>query len=497
MQIKTLLAKIAHRSLTVLPFGVLLVLGGRAVLTGTYPMPFDESFHFGIINFYAHHINPFFSSQPASTYSLGALSRDPSYLYQYLMSYPLRGLLALHVNMHTQIISLRFINLALAGVTLFLVLRLSRSYRLPKIVGLLSCLALAVTPVFDELSSQINYDNLLIPLTLVTVLLVSRLSHEMQTRQVHVRSIVSVVTVLALTSLVQYSYLPILVASVVYLSFTLIRSHQFKELRQSLLEDARKVSTLKKIAWSSLVIVSCGLWIQRYGINVIRFHTPHPQCNAVLSVQQCMSYAPWARNYNLHAALNGHLAVFGAHYLVHFVHLWLGTMYKELFGFIAVQSGHIVWTSDIFIYKMAEFVSLIVAICLITSGRGLHSFLKTWALPLVISTAYLSALWVQNFSDFHNLGELVAVQGRYLLPILPFAYLASLQLIHSRWRSSWDSLLTNSKSQYVLPVGLSYSVRIRNQFTTSLWTIWRRLPRITISSSNKLISLHVNYSSDQ
>ena len=59
-------------------------------LSGRYPMAFDENFHLGIIRLYAHHISPFWSGQPAGANAFGAVARDPSYLYQYLMSFPYR-----------------------------------------------------------------------------------------------------------------------------------------------------------------------------------------------------------------------------------------------------------------------------------------------------------------------------------------------------------------------------------------------------------------------
>src|SRR5579872_6980280 len=58
--------------------------------SGHYPMAFDEDFHFGVIKIYAHHISPFLSHQPANADEFGAIFRDPSYLYHYLMSFPYR-----------------------------------------------------------------------------------------------------------------------------------------------------------------------------------------------------------------------------------------------------------------------------------------------------------------------------------------------------------------------------------------------------------------------
>ena len=73
--------------------GILTVFVLQALwfaLSALYPMAFDEEVHFGIINIYAHQWSPFLAGQPAGADSFGAIARDPSYLFHYLMSFPYR-----------------------------------------------------------------------------------------------------------------------------------------------------------------------------------------------------------------------------------------------------------------------------------------------------------------------------------------------------------------------------------------------------------------------
>ncbi len=89
--------------------------------SAVYPQAFDEDFHFGLIQVYSHHWLPFLASQPAHANAYGAVARDPSYLYHYLMSFPYR-LIALVVHGQVgQVIALRLINIALfaSGLLLF------------------------------------------------------------------------------------------------------------------------------------------------------------------------------------------------------------------------------------------------------------------------------------------------------------------------------------------------------------------------------------------
>lgn len=41
----------------------------------------------------------------------------------------------------------------------------------------------------------------------------------------------------------------------------------------------------------------------------------------------------------------------------------------------------------------------------------------------IVGFLYLVSLWARNFNDFHNLHAIVAVQGRYLLLLVPVFYL--------------------------------------------------------------------------
>src|SRR5687768_3417552 len=51
----------------------------------------DEGTHLRTIALYAQDgIDPFIQHQPPEAYQLGAVSRSPSYLYHYLMSFPYR-----------------------------------------------------------------------------------------------------------------------------------------------------------------------------------------------------------------------------------------------------------------------------------------------------------------------------------------------------------------------------------------------------------------------
>lgn len=66
-------------------------------------MAFDERLPLGIITLYAHHLSPFWQAQPAHADAFGAVFRDPSYLYHWLMSFPYR-FVSIFTDNHTTIV---------------------------------------------------------------------------------------------------------------------------------------------------------------------------------------------------------------------------------------------------------------------------------------------------------------------------------------------------------------------------------------------------------
>jgi hypothetical protein len=56
--------------------------------------------------------------------------------------------------------------------------------------------------------------------------------------------------------------------------------------------------SIKKILLVLLVLFFSLFALERYGVNVAKYHTPVPDCIQVLSYDKCKSYGPWIRDYN-------------------------------------------------------------------------------------------------------------------------------------------------------------------------------------------------------
>ncbi|HET7059693.1 MAG TPA: hypothetical protein VFH99_00005 [Candidatus Saccharimonadales bacterium] len=381
-------------------------------LSGRYPMAFDENFHLGIIRLYAHHISPFWGGNPSGAGVYGPVARDPSYLYQWLMSFPYR--------LSSNIIFLRFINIGLfaAGLPLYrrLLLKTGASRALVHF-----CLALFVlVPIVPLLAAQINYDNLLLPLTAVILLLTVNFTGELsRSKRIDGKTLLILINLGLLASLVKYAFLPVLLAAAVYVALVLCRTYpNFKKFWHGLGSGLGLMTRRTRWLLIILLIVSMGLFIQRYGVNLARYHKPVPSCDEVLSVQECSAYAPWYRDYQ-YAQIKipdttTSPLVFGGDW---FYGMWFRTFFAvdgPATDF-ATRGPFVLPGIGAIVFSLAA-LGMTLACLREVFNRYNRSVLWLFAGTIAF---YEVALWLDEYRSFLQTGRPVAINGRYLLPILP------------------------------------------------------------------------------
>ncbi|HEX4774451.1 MAG TPA: hypothetical protein VH234_02960 [Candidatus Saccharimonadales bacterium] len=396
----------------------LLVLQAAWIaLSGRYPMAFDEDFHFGIIKLYAHHISPFWSHQPENADMFGAVARDPSYLYQYLMSFPYRLLKLVTSDQTIIVVVLRFINIGFFAAGLVLFRRLLLKTRISPALVSLSLLIFVLLPIVPLLAAQINYDNLLLPLVALALLLTFRFDTALNAKRFDVLSLLQLLVVGLLASLVKYAFLPIFVAIT---GFIIVRLWQKKRAIGSLWPNLKRgwqlIGRGAQIGLVIGVIVAGGLFVQRIGYNVLRYHSPAPDCSKILSVETCKEYGPWIRDYNFKlnkvTNANNPLVYTGDW----FYGMWLRT-------FFALGGPETTFET-----RGPLLLPGIGAIILAASGTvafalSAKQVMKRYNRPvlwllLVVAITYTGFLWIDEFLAYLETGQPVAINGRYLLPVL-------------------------------------------------------------------------------
>ncbi|HVV67205.1 MAG TPA: hypothetical protein VHB72_04020 [Candidatus Saccharimonadales bacterium] len=400
---------------------VFLLEAAWIALSGRYPMAFDEDFHLGIIRLYAHHISPFWNSHPAGSEAYGAVTRDPSYLYQYLMSFPYRLITAITSSQAAQVLFLRFISIGMFAASLPLYRRLLLKSGASRALVQLSLGIFILIPIVPLLAAQINYDNLLMPLTALSLLLSVNFVEELERyKRIDVKLLFLLAITGLLTSLVKYAFLPILLVEFVYVAVAARRAYPsakkfWLSVGFGLTLMTRRIRTVLMV----LVLLSATLFVQRYGVNIVRYHTPVPDCGAVLTVQQCSAYPPWNRDYSLaqtkadRGGTDSPL-VFSADW---FYGMWMrsffavdgpNTNFQTRGPFILPGIGAIVFASAGAVMAAVSLKRMFKRY----DGQILGLF-------VAVTGVYVLLLWADEYHSFLRTGQAVAINGRYLLPVLP------------------------------------------------------------------------------
>jgi hypothetical protein len=389
-----------------------------------YPQAFDENFHFGLIQLYSHYWLPFFTSQPPGGDAFGSVATMPSYLYHYLMSFPYR-IMALFVHSQMgQIIILRILDIILFGAGLILFRKVLRRIGMSRAFSHTALAIFVLIPIVPQVAAQPSYDNLLFPMVAVTCLVAFHVIDSLRRRQPSARAILGLLIVCLLTTMVKYAYLPIFLAAIIFVIAYAWRSFRgkgkklfWRRLWQSWKRERRWVQILLVIG----VIIGLGLFAQREGANLVKYHQVKPNCANVLSVEACNHYYVFHADHLRHIDVANHpdyhyMSIF--HYAVEWCHrMW----YRLFFSVSGPDNGYNnmtplpLPTATVLVIGGLGIVAVAVALF----QRRLFKGQPFLAFATLAAFLYMAILLADGFRVYHQTHVLELMNGRYLLPVLP------------------------------------------------------------------------------
>lgn len=397
----------------------LVISSAWVAVSSLYPMAFDENFHLGIIKIYAEVWNPFAIVQTPGAAEFGSITTDPSYLFHYLMSFPYRLLAAITSSETAIVIILRFINIALfaAGIVAYRKVLLKAKLS-PAIINVVLAMFVLI-PVVPLLAGQINYDNLLMLIVAGVFWLAINIRESLrETRTLPAASILWLVILLLFASVVKYAFLPIAAGVVFYLCYEVFRVlRKDKEIPVQVWKDIKRFSLPLKITVASLLILGTVLFCQRYVTNVVRYHEPVPDCAAVLTVDECNQYSVWHRDNNYAHNKDGLEVRNPVYYTV--TH-WAWGMWQRLFFTLAGPTNSYATRQPL---PIPSYLSIaLVAGGIILAAVYWRALLRQYPIFLlfsIVGALYIAALWLQVYQLYTYTARPVAINGRYLIPLLP------------------------------------------------------------------------------
>jgi hypothetical protein len=393
------------------------------VLFAAYPQAFDENFHFGLIKIYSHYWLPFLSHQPADGNAYGAVARDPSYLYHYLMSFPYR-LIALFIHSEIgQVIALRIINIGLFATGLILSRRVLIRVGISRPLADCSILIFTLIPIVPQLAAQVNYDNLLIPLVAWVILLAFKITDQIRSHKPSPLAILNLMSICFLTSLVKYAFLPIFFGIAVFLGIITIKANakQWRALKPNLREAWAKNTRSRQILVALLFFIAVGMFLQRDGINLVRYHSIEPECGVVLNVHDCSAYSPWYYNYTNHNQIVGHKASIRFANPASYTLQWLYWMwYRSFFAVNGPTDSFTNYPPLPLPSAAAILVAVVGGIAVVKWRRRIFNGNVYLILLFIVCGFYVVTLMLQGYATYRYTDVLENMNGRYLLPILLF-----------------------------------------------------------------------------
>jgi hypothetical protein len=155
-----------------------------------------------------------------------------------------------------------------------------------------------------------------------------------------------------------------------------------------------------------------------------------------MSIQQCAGYAPWQRNY----AASLHKISVDTNPL----RFALGWAYRMSVGLFYTSSGgarnaYYVSVNPLpTIFIGAGLLFALGVVLTILYRRVIFDRYHGLKFLLFVIVVYVISLWLRNYHDFINLGQKVAINGRYLLPVaLPVIIIIG--LAYQQWMSRWPN----------------------------------------------------------
>jgi hypothetical protein len=284
------------------------------------------------------------------------------------------------------------------------------------------CLAIFIlVPVVPLLAAQINYDNMMIPLTALSLLMAVQLNDSFKRHKaIDIRLSLALLSVCLLTSLVKYSFLPIFAVIVLY---TFIRLRQIyggpKQVLSSIGDGIKQTSHRSLLFIGCAFVISSGLFIQRYGVNIIKYHNPIPKCSQVLTIKQCSSYGPWLRDYNSEIIKDNDRGKTSLH---DYVGEWFYGMWFRTFFAVDGPATQYETRGPFRVPAQAAIVFLVGGvIAMVFVGRRVFKKYNapTLWLFLGITVLYLAILWIDDYHTYLSTATPVAINGRYIFPVLP------------------------------------------------------------------------------
>ncbi|GLI26095.1 hypothetical protein ARHIZOSPH14_03370 [Agromyces rhizosphaerae] len=401
------------------------VAGAALIALAARPfLLYDEFYHFRVAELYTGQWSPWIADGSDVTH-LGDVERLSSYLFHWLMSFPLRVAQAAGLGEFGQVVVLRLICVALSAAALPIYRSILRRVGLSAALSNAAMAVFILPPVVMFVGATVNYDNLLLLLAAGCFALAVR---AYTSERADIPALVGVVALGCVATLTKTAFLPAFAAIGVMLVINEIVRGRAEGFGARWSADQRP--WLRRPAtWAILAgtVVALVLFFERVVGNVLAYGTPDPDCARVQTEELCRTFGVWRRNEALEEAAAGNSVRLG-NSLSYLITSWLPESVRtalvvggETARGIQTSSGSPIMQATI------GWVAIIGAfLVVLASTRAFRS--RTARVLAVAFATYSAALFWTNLGHFVRFDVPLAIQARYQLMFLPLLVGAALAM---------------------------------------------------------------------
>lgn len=373
------------------------------------PLLYDEQFHFNATQIFSHQISPVVIHQPPAYDIVGNMTFGSAGIYHYLMSWPLRIVAHFTQNHAVQVVVLRLINIGLAGLGLLFFSKLFADVGIRKRYSNLAVFIYANIPMVTVVAATVNYDNMLLPLTALFLIFSVKLARGANTWLNWVGWVITGI----FAALVKFTFLPIFLSVFILLCERVYKS-SVKNTKREVINSARKSNKYLLAALGTVLIILFGLSALRYGVSILRYHTPIPACAQTMSLERCRANPVVMIEQNILRTRGERKVDNPVNYSYSWVQMMIGG-----FALTTVNStdGLMGWPSpSLFVYMLSlglAFTGFVTVYCWKTLKKP-----SGWDVLLVAMVSLTLSAMLFSMQSYYEYHRVINAQPRYLLSIL-------------------------------------------------------------------------------
>lgn len=415
------------------------------------PAMYDEPRHFAFTKMYAEIKTPLISAQDSRWDFLGETTREPNYLFFYLMSLPLSVVQFLGANDTFQLAFLRVLCLALFVTGLIYFRKAFLKFGISSAVINPALLLFVLIPGVAILPGVFSYDNVQILLVGLLLYVAARI---LQAKHISAVDLAAFLIIGLIGSPIKITFLPIYAIVFLYVTGALVLRHK-KSLLPRTYSSVQALSKRLKITLAILLVLSMGIFAERTLTNLVAYRAMAPACTSMITRERCMANELTRRNMlNREAVLARGDSYAPSGFYAYLVNSWIPNIVKQ----------HASPTLALPVVKASMWLLFAGGIVLILIF--IRDYIRVgFGLLLTLFFVYVLTVLMTNYSTYVNQGMAVAINGRYIFPVLPIFIVLVFEAIRIMiGRRVWMTLPLLAATALVLSQGFGVATYIMDNF---------------------------------